>query len=162
MSNSLWPHGLQHTRLLCPPLSPRVCSISCPLSWWCHQTISSSVTPSPFAYNISSIRIFSSESPLHIKWSKYCLFNFCISPSHENSGLIFFRIDWFDLLAVQQILKSLLQHHNLKASILWLSAFFMVQLSHLYMSTGKTIALTILTLLAKWCLCFLIHCLGVS
>ena len=148
MSNSLWPHGLQHTRLLCPPLSPRVCSISCPLSWWCHQTMSSSVTPSPFAYNISSIRIFPSESPLHIKWSKYCLFNFSISPSHENSGLIFFRIDWFDLLAVQRILKSLLQHHNLKASILWLSAFFMVQLSHLYKTTGKAIALTIWTLLA--------------
>ena len=87
-----------------------------------------------------SIRVLSNESVLHIRWPKYC--SFSISPSNEYSGLISFRIDWFDLFAVQGALKSLLQHHSLKASILWYSAFFMVQLSHLYMTTGKTIALT--------------------
>ena len=89
-----------------------------------------------------SIRVFSSESALHITWPKYWSFSFSIIPSSEYSGLISFRIDWFDLLAVQGILKSLLQHHNLKASVVQCSVFFMVQLSHLYMTTGKTIALT--------------------
>ena len=89
-----------------------------------------------------SIRIFSSESALHIRWPKYWSFSFSISPSNEYSGLISFRIDWFDPLAVQGTLKSLLQHHSLKASILWCSTFFMAQLSHPYMTTGKTIALT--------------------
>ena len=89
-----------------------------------------------------SIRVFSNESALHIKWPKYWSFSFSISPSNEYPGLIFFRIDWLDLLAVQGTRKSLLQHHSSKASILWCSAFFTVQLSHLYMTTGKTIALT--------------------
>jgi len=89
-----------------------------------------------------SIRVFSSESVLHIRWPKYWSFNFSTSPSNEYSGLISFRIDWFDLLAVQETLKSLLQHHSSKASILRRSAFFIVQLSHPYMTTGKTIALT--------------------
>ena len=89
-----------------------------------------------------SIRVFSNESVLHIKWPKYWTFSFSISPSNEYSGLISFRIDWFDLLAVQGTLKSLLQHHSSKASVLWHSAFFMVQLSHPYMTTGKTIDLT--------------------
>ena len=89
-----------------------------------------------------SIRVFSSESVLCIRWPKYWSFSFGISPSNEYSGLISFRIDWFDLLAVQGTLRSLLQHHNLKASILWRSACFMVQLSHPYMTTGKTVALT--------------------
>ena len=89
-----------------------------------------------------SIRGFSSESALHIRWPKYSSFSFSISPSNEYSGLISFKIDWFDLLVVQGTLKSLLQHHSSKASILWCSAFFMVQLSHPYMTTGKTIALT--------------------
>ena len=88
------------------------------------------------------IRVFSSESVLHIRWPKYCSFSFSISPSNEDSGLISFRMDWLDLLVVQGTLKTLLQHHNSKASILWHSAFFMVQLSHLYMTTGKTIAST--------------------
>ena len=88
-----------------------------------------------------SIRVFSNESVLHIRWPKYWGFSFSISPSNEYSGLISFRTDWFDLLAVQWNLKSLLQHHSSKASILQCSAFFMVQLSHLYMTTGKTIAL---------------------
>ena len=89
-----------------------------------------------------SIRVFSNESALHIRWPKYWSFSFSISPSNEHSGLISFRMDWMDLLAVQGTLKSLLQHHSSKASILWCSAFFIVQLSHPYMTTGKTIALT--------------------
>ena len=89
-----------------------------------------------------SIRVFSSESALRIRWPKYCSFSFSISPSSEYSGLSSFRMDWLDLLAVQGILKSLFQHHKSKASILQHSAFFIVQLSHLHMTTGKTIALT--------------------
>ena len=96
-----------------------------------------------------SIRIFSNESALHIRWPKYWSFSFIISPSNEHPGLISFRIDWLDLLAVQGTLKSLLQHHNSKASILWRSAFFTVQLSHPYMTTGKTIALTRWTFVGK-------------
>ena len=96
-----------------------------------------------------SIRIFSSESVLHIKWPKYWSFSFNISPSNEYSGLISFRIDWLDLFAVQKTLKSLLQHHSSKASILWCSAFFIVQLSHLYMTTGKNIALIKWTFVGK-------------
>jgi len=92
--------------------------------------------------SIPSIRVFSNESVLRIRWPKYWSFSFSISPSNEYSGLISFRIDWLDLLAVQGTLKSLLQHHSSKASILSCSAFFMVQLSHPYMTTGKTIALT--------------------
>ena len=101
----------------------------------------------------SSIRVFSNESVL-IRW--HWTFSFSISPSNEYSGLISFRMDWLDLLAVQGTLKSLLQHHSSKASILWLSVFFIVQLSHPYMTTGKTIALTIRIFVAKENLCFLI------
>ena len=108
------------------------------------------------------IRIFSNESVLYIRWPKCWSFSFSISSSNEYSGLISFMIDYFDLLAIQGTLKSLLQHHSLKASILWHSAFFMVQVSHLYMTTGKTIALTRWTFVAKKCLCFLICCLGWS
>ena len=96
-----------------------------------------------------SIRVFSNESTLPIRWPKYWSFSFNISPSNEHPGLISFRMDWLDLLAVQGILKSLLQHHSSKASILWCSAFFIVQLSHPYMTTGKTIALTRCTLVGK-------------
>ena len=96
-----------------------------------------------------SIRVFSNESALHIRWPKYYNFNFSLSPSNEYSGLISFRIDWFDLLAVQETLKSLLQHHSSKPSILWISAFLTVQLSHPYMTTGKTIALTIWAIVGK-------------
>ena len=96
-----------------------------------------------------SIRVFSNELVLHIRWPKYWSFSFSISPSKEYSGLISFRIDWFNLLAVQGTLKSLLQHHSLKASILQYSAYYMVQLSHLYMTTGKTIALTTRTFVGK-------------
>ena len=96
-----------------------------------------------------SIRVLSNESVLHIRWSKYWSFSFRISLSNEYSGLISFRLDWLDLLAVQGTLKSLLQHHSSKASILWRSAFFTVQLSHPYMTTGKAIALTRRTLVGK-------------
>ena len=95
-----------------------------------------------------SIRVFSNESALHVRWPKYWSFSFSISPSSEHSGLIF-RVDWLDLLAVQGTLKSLLQHHSSKASILLHSAFFTVQLSHSYMTTGKTIASTRRTLIGK-------------
>ena len=107
-----------------------------------------------------SIRVFSNESVLRIRWPKYWSFSFSIRPSIEYSGLIFFRMDWLDLLAVQGTFKSLLQHRSSKASILLHSAFFIVQLSHSYMTTGKTIALTRWTFLAKLCLCFLIYCQG--
>ena len=97
----------------------------------------------------SSIRVFSNESALHIRWPKYWSFSFNFSPFNEHPGLISFRMDWLDLLAVQGTLKSLLQHHSSKASILWRSAFFTVHLSHPYMTTGKTIALTRQTFVGK-------------
>ena len=118
-SDSLWLRGLQHSRLLLLPL----------------------IFP--------SVRVFSNESVLHIRWPKYCGFSFSISPSIEYSALISFRTDWFHLLVVQGTLKSLLQHHSSKTSILWHSAFFIVQLSHPYMTTGKTIALTRWTFAGK-------------
>ena len=96
-----------------------------------------------------SIRVFSNKSVLHIRWPKYWHFSFSISPSNEYSELISFSMDWLDLLVVQETLKSLLQHHSSKASILWCPAFFMVQLSHPYMATGKIIALTIQTFVSK-------------
>ena len=142
MSNSLWPHRLQHARLPCPSLSTGVCSNSSPLSrWFCHPLL----LPSVFA----SIRFFSNGSVLHIRWPKDWSFSFSISPSNEYSGLISFRMDWLDLLAVQGTLNSLLQHHSSKASILQHSAFFIVQLPHPYMTTGKTIALTRWTFVGK-------------
>ena len=108
------------------------------------------------------IRIFSNESALHIRWPKYWSFSFSITPSKEYSGLISLRIDWFGLLAVWGTLKSLLQHHNSKASILCCSGFFIVQLSHPFMTTGKTIALTRWTFVDKVSIFFLICCLGWS
>ena len=106
-------------------------------------------SPSPPALNLSQHQGLSNELALCIRWPKYWNFSFSISPSNEYSGLISFRIDWLDLLAVQEIFKSLLQHHSSKASILWCSAFFMVQLPHLYMTTGKSIALTRWTFVSK-------------
>ena len=137
MSSSLCPHGLKHTRLLCPLLSPRACSNPCSLSMSgdAIQPSHPLLLPSPPASNLSSIWVFSNESILHIRWPNYL--SFSTSPSNEYSGLIFFRIDWFDLASVQGILKSLLQHHSSKASILHHSAFFIAQLSHPYMTTGK-------------------------
>ena len=106
-------------------------------------------SPSPPAPNPPSIRVFSNESALRMRWPKYWSFSFNIIPSKEIPGLISFRMDWLDLLAVQGTVKSLLQHHSSKASIIWCSAFFIVQLSHPYMTTGKTIALTRQTLVSK-------------
>ena len=148
MSNNLQPHGLQHTRLPFPSPSPRACSNSGPLSRWCLPTISSSFAPFSSCLQ-PSIRVFSNESALHFRWPKYWSFSFSISPSNEYSGFISFKIDWFDLLAVQGTLKNLLQHHNSKASILRCSVFFMVQIPQLYMTTGKTIVLTLQTFVGK-------------
>ena len=143
MSDSWWPHGLQHARPPCPLPTPRVYSNSCPLSRWCHPNFLSSVVPFSSCLQIlSSIRVFSNESVLPTRWPKYWSFSFSISPSNEYSGLISFRMDWLDLLAVQGMLKSLLQHHSWKATVLRRSAFFIVQLSHPYMITWKTRALT--------------------
>ena len=133
MSDSLQPHGLQHTRLSCPSLCPGVCSKSCPLSWWgdaiqkhlflCHPLL---LLPSIFP----STRVFPKELVLRIRCSEYWSFSFSVRPFNEYSGLISFRIDWFDL-AVQGTLKNLLQHHNLKASVLWCLAAFRVQVCFL-------------------------------
>ena len=132
-SDCLQLHGLQYARIPCPSPSPRACSNSCLSSQWCHPTILSSCHPLLLLPSIfPSIKVFSNDSVLPIRWPKYCSFSFSISPSSEYSGLISFRIDWFDLPAVQGILKCLLQHHNLKASILQHSAFFVVQLSQPY------------------------------
>ena len=142
MSNILWPHGLQHASLLCPSQSPRVCSNSCPLSRWCYLIISSFATPFSFCLQFfSNIKIFlifiSNKLALHIRWPEFWSFSFNSSVCNGYSRLISFKIDWFDLLAVQGTLKSLLQHHNSKVSILWHSVFFMSQFSHLYMSPGE-------------------------
>ena len=150
VSDSLRPHESQHARPPCPSPTPGVHSNSFPSSQWCHPTISSSVVPfSSYPQSFPASKSFSNESTLRMRWLKYWSFSFSISPPNEHPGLISFRMDWLDLLAVQGTLKSLLQHHSSKASILRCSAFFTVQLSHLYMTTGKTIALTRWTLLAK-------------
>ena len=115
--------------------------------------------PSPPAFNLSSISVFSNESVFRITWQKYWSFSFSVSPANEYLGLISLRIDWFDLLAVQRTPKSLLQHHSSKASIHW---HFMVQLSHLYLTTGKTTALTIWTFVGKVVSLLFIHCLVLS
>ena len=148
--DSLQPHGLQHgqaslsinnSRTPPKPMSIQL-MMSSNLLILCHPLL---LLHSIFA----SIRVFSNESAVHIRWPKYWSFSFNISPSNEHLGLISFRMDWFDLLAIQGTLKSLLQHHSLKASILWHSAFFTVQLSHLYRTTGKTTALTLQTFVGK-------------
>ena len=150
MPDSLWPHRLQHVSLPCPSPTPGACSNSCSSSQWCHWTISSSVVLfSSCPQSLTSARVFSNESVLRIRWPKYWSFSFSLSSSNEYSGLISFRIDWLDLLAVQGTHKSLLKHHSTNASILQCSAFFMVQLSHSYMTTGKTIALTRWTFVGK-------------
>ena len=155
MSDSLRPHGLYHAKPPCPSPTLGVYSNTCPLSRWYHPTISSSLIPFSWPYS------FSNGSALLIRWPKYWSFSFNISPSNEHPGLISFRMDWLDLLAVQGTLKSLLQHHSSKASILRCSAFFIVQLSHPYMTTGKTIALTGQTFVGKVPR-FLNPCLNVS
>ena len=153
--------SLSHVQLLATPWTgTRQASLSITNSWSSLRLMSNeSVMPSnrliichPFLLPPSifpSIRIFSKESTLFIRWQKYWSFSFNINPSNEQSGLISFRMDWLDLLAVQMTLKSLFQHHNSKASILWHSAFFIAQMSHPYMTTGKTIALTRRTYVGK-------------
>ena len=144
VSDSLQSHESQHARPPCLSPTPKVHSDSRPSSRLilCRPLLL--LPPIP-----PSIRVFSSESTLSMRWPKYWSFNFSIIPSNEHPGLISFRMDWLDFLAVQGTLKSLLQHHSSKASILWDSAFFIVQLSHPYIITGKTIALTRRTFVAK-------------
>ena len=149
MSGSLQPHGLEHARLPCPSPTLELAQTNV-------HRVGDAIQPSRSLHPLlllpstfPSIRIFSIESVLHIRWPKYWGFSFSTSPSNEYSGLISLRIDWLDVLAVQGILKSLLQHHSSKASILQRSAFFTVQLSHPYMTTGKAIALTRRTFVAK-------------
>ena len=154
MSNSLQLHGLHNARLPVLLPSPKAYPNSCPLSQWCHPTISMFVTLFFCHQSFPSISIFSSDLELHIRWPRLWSFNVSISPSSEYSGSISFRMDWFHLLAVQGTLKSLLQHHSSKTSILQHSAFFMVKLSHPYMTTGKTIALSMWTFVGKVIIAF--------
>ena len=149
VSDPLRPYEPQHVRPLYPSPTPGIHPNPRPLSRWCHPTISSSIVP--FLPSVfPSISVFSNESVLHIRWPEYWSFSF--SPSNEYSRLISFRINWFDLLAVRGTLKSRFQHDSSKAWILRRSAFFIVQVSHPYMTTGKTIALIRRILLTKWCL----------
>ena len=157
---TLQPHELQHARPPCPSPTPGV-----------HSKLTSIESLMPSSHLIlcrpllllspipPSIRVFSSESTLHLRWPNYWRFSFSISPCNEHPGLISFRMDWLDLLAVQGTLKSLLQHHSSKASIFQCSAFFTVQLSYPYMTTGKIIALTRWTFVGKimslLCICYL-------
>ena len=145
MSDSLRPHESQHARPPSPSPTPGVHSNSCPSSPWLVMPSSHLILCCPLLLLPSifpNITVFSNESPLHIRWPKYWSFSFNISPSNEHLGLISFKMDRLDLLAVQVALKSLLQHHSSKALILGCLAFFIVQLSYPYMTTGKTIALT--------------------
>ena len=148
VSNSAAP-GLQHTRLPCPSPTPRTYSNSRPSSPWCHSTSYPLSPPFPPAFNLSQHQSLFQWVGLLIRWPKYWSFSSSISPSNEYSGLISFRMDWLDLLVVQGTLKSLPQCCSSKALILRRSAFFMVQLSHPYMTTGKTIALTRWTFVGK-------------
>ena len=129
VSDSLRPHEPQHARPPCPSPTPRLHSDSHPSSQWCHPAISSSVVPFSSCPQSLPASVFSNESTLHMRWPKHWSFSFSIIPSKEIPGLISFRMDWLDLLAVQGTLRSLLQHHSSKASILRRSAFFTVQLS---------------------------------
>ena len=149
LSDSLQPHEPQHTMLPCPSPTPRVYPNPCPSSWWTSNHFILCHPPLLLPSILPSIRVFSNESVPHNRWPKYWSFSFNISPSNEQPGLISFRMDWLDLLAVQGTLKSLLQHHSSKASVLRCSAFFIVQLSHPYMTTGKTITLTRRTFAGK-------------
>ena len=150
VSDSLRPHEPQHTRLPCPSPTPGVHSNPCPLSRWCHPTISLAVVSFSFCpQSVPASGSFQMSKLFASGGRSIGSFSFSISPSNEQPGLISFRMDWLDLLAVQGTLKSLLQHHRSKASILQRSSFFIVQLSHPYMTTGKTIALTRWTFVDK-------------
>ena len=131
--NSLQPHEPQHAGPPCPSPTPRVYPNSCPLSWWCHPTISSSAIPfSSCPQSFPASGSFQNESALRIRWPKYWSFSFDISPSSEHPGLISFRMDWLDLLAVQGTQKGLLQHHSSKASVLQCSTFFCPTLTSIH------------------------------
>ena len=158
VSDSLRPHGLQHTSPPCPSPTPGAYSNSCTLSQWCHPIVSSSILR--FSSHLQSFPASGSFPSFHIRWPVDWSFCFSISPSNEYSRLISIRMDWLDLLAVQGTLKNLLQHHSSKASVLWCLAFFTVRLSHPYMTIGKTIALMILTFVSK--VISLLCCLGLS
>ena len=150
MSDSLRPHESQHARPPCPSPTPGVHSNSCPSSWWCRAAISSSVVPfSSCPQSLPASESFPVSQLFAWGGPKYWSFSFSISSSNEHPGLIPFRMDWLDVLAVQGTLKNLLQNHSSKASILRRWAFFIVQLSHPYMITGKTIALTRCTFVGK-------------
>ena len=157
VSDSLRPPESQHARPPCPSPTPEIYPNSCPSSQWYHPANSSSVIPfSSCPQSLPASGSFPmSQLFLCMRWPKYWSFSFSISPSNEHPGLISFRMDWLDLPAVQGTLKSLLQHHSSKPSILRCSAFFIVQLSHPYMTTGKTIALTRQTFVDKVILCYL-------
>ena len=144
MSSSLWSHGLQQARLPCPSTASGACSTSYPSSPWSHPTISFFVVPFSFYF-----QSFPASESFHIRWPKYWSFSFSINLYYGCSGLISFRMGWLDLPAVQGTLKSLLQQHSSKASILQCSAFFIVQLSHPHMTIGKMIAFLDGPLLAK-------------
>ena len=147
--DSLWPHGLQHPRLSCPSLSAAFCSNSCPLSSDVIQPSHPLSPSSPPALNPSQHQGLFQWVGSSIRWPRYQIFSFSISPPSEYSELISFRIDWFHLLVAQGTLKNVLQHHSLRASVLKHSAFLMVQLSHVYTTTGKTIALARQTFVSK-------------
>ena len=150
VSDSLQPHESQHARPPCPSPTPGAYPNPCPLSRWCHLAISSSVVPfSSCLQPLPASRSFPMSQLFAWGGQSIGSFSFSISPSNEHTGLISFRMDWLDFPAVQGILKSLLQHHSSKASILRHSAFFTVQLSHPYVTTGKTIALTRRTFVDK-------------
>ena len=150
MSDSLRPHGLQHARILCPPLCPTVYSNHIHQVSEAIQPSHPLSPPSPLALSLSQHQgLFQWPKYWSFRWPKYWSFSFNISPSNEHAGLISFRMNWLDLLVVQGTLKSLLQHNSSKASILKHSAFFIVQFSHPYMTTGKTIALTRWTFVGK-------------
>ena len=166
MSNSLQHHGLQHAGLPHPSPTPRPYSNSCPLSWLCHPRSHLLLSTSPPAFHLSQHQgLFKWVSSSH-QVANVLAFHFSINSSNEYSGLISFKIDWMDILAVQGTLKSLLQYHNSKASTLWCSAFFIVQLWHPYMTTGKTTPLTrwifickvmslLFNMLSRWIIGFL-------
>ena len=165
MSNSLWPYELQHARLPCPSPSPGAYSTHVHRVGDAIQSSHPLSSPSPPTFNLSQHQgLFQWVSSSHqvAKVLEFQLQHQSFHPSNKYSGLISFRIDWLDLLAAQGTLKSLLQHHSSKASILQCSSFLIIQFSHQYMTTGKTIALTRQTFVGRVTLCFLICCLGWS
>ena len=162
MSHSLWLHGLQHARPPCPTPTPRAYWNSCPSSWWCHPTISFSVVPSPTTLNLSQHQDFLQWFSFCISWPKYWSFSFSISPSNEYSGLTSFRMDWLDPLAIQGTLKSLLQHHSSKASVLRHSVLYSPTVTFIH-DYWKNHGLDRQTFVGKvLSLLFLICCLGWS